>query len=93
MKLAINITPELRIRLMHAQTLEIEMPIADAPEGWRLVPESWLPDGDGQIPSCMSAAGARRLKVLADLDLTYYELDEVFRAMLAAAPKLEGGIA
>lgn len=61
------------------------------PAGWRLVPESWLPDGDGQIPSCMSAAGARRLKVLADLDLTYYELDEVFRAMLAAAPKPQGG--
>ncbi|MNH21328.1 hypothetical protein D3C79_811330 [compost metagenome] len=60
------------------------------PTGWRLVPDSWLPDGDGQIPSSMSAAGARRLKVLADLDLTYYELDEVFRAMLAAAPLQPG---
>lgn len=38
MKLTIPITPELRVRLLHAQSLEIEVPDTTVPEGWQLVP-------------------------------------------------------
>ena len=38
MKLTIPITPELRVRLLHADNIEIEVPDTAAPEGWQLVP-------------------------------------------------------
>lgn len=51
------------------------------------VPEGWLPQGDWQIPLAMSIAGHRRLKELTSIEPNLYEIDEVFRAMLAAAPR------
>lgn len=46
MKLTIAITPELRFRLTHAETLDIEVPEPTmvVPEGWQLVPVDATPE-------------------------------------------------
>lgn len=75
MKLTIPITPELRVQLLHAQSLEIELP-----EGWQLVP-FWPTEA-------MIAAGNEAFWNGKD---NATSIMGVYRAMLAAAPKPEGG--
>ncbi|WIJ42559.1 hypothetical protein QPK06_05120 [Aeromonas veronii] len=83
MKLSIQITPEMRIRLMHAQTIEIDVPISvSVPEGWKLVPS----DADTD----MMAAGVASMEEYIK-DMEWDEAAMIYTAMLAAAPKPDGG--
>ncbi|MGL6415581.1 hypothetical protein ACSZMN_16755 [Aeromonas veronii] len=80
MKLSIKITPEMRIRLMHAQTIEIDVPISvSVPEGWKLVPveptNQMFEAGNSTYWATSTNLGA----IIA-----------TYKAMLAAAPKPDG---
>jgi hypothetical protein len=82
MKLSIQITPEMRIRLMHAENLEIEVPVSYVvPEGWRLVPC----DADTD----MMAAGVASMEEYIK-DMEWDEAAMIYTAMLAAAPQPDG---
>lgn len=80
MKLSIPLTPMMRVQLLHAQSIEIEVPDAVVPKGWQVVPveptramceafhnahEEWENGGDWRLDSP----------------------DHQWRAMLAVAPK------
>lgn len=47
MKLTIALTPEMRVRLMYAETVEIDVPVSCVvPEGWQLVPSDVSVEGE-----------------------------------------------
>ncbi|MFM5554746.1 hypothetical protein ACET6R_11290 [Aeromonas veronii] len=82
MKLSIQITPEMRIRLMHAENLEIEVPVSCVvPEGWKVVPV------EPTIEMCDAGA-------IYDQRMQRDEIGPTFagcyRSMIAAAPQPDG---
>lgn len=101
MKLSIQITPEMRIRLMHAQSLEIEVPDSCVvPEGWKAVAAAIL---DGSVQEVVDREGRADGYRCAHCSLkaeTHYEVDggthdaecivHKAKAMLAAAPQPDG---
>lgn len=81
MKLSIEITPEMRVRLMYAETVEIDVPVSCVvPEGWKLVPLEPTPD--------MSLNAMMKATIKYRCQDAYRR---VYRAMLAAAPQPEEG--
>ncbi|MFM5530418.1 hypothetical protein ACET7F_12480 [Aeromonas veronii] len=79
MKLSIQITPEMRIRLMHAQSLDIEVPDSCVvPEGWQLVPVD------------VSVEGEWVANYEPNIHYRHEARAEIL-AILAAAPKPDGG--
>lgn len=74
MKLTIALTPEIRVRLMYAETVEIDVPVSCVvPEGWQVVPvEPTTP----MLAAFVEAGG----KAISG-----------YKAMLATAPKPDGG--
>ena len=81
MKLSIQTTPEMRIRLMHAQTIEIDVPISvSVPEGWKLVPVEPTNQMFEAGNSAYWSTETNRCAIIA-----------TYSAMLAAAPKPDGG--
>lgn len=82
MKMTIQLTPEMRIRLMHAQNLVIEVPdLFAAPEGWRIVP--WTAD-----TNMMDAGVASMEEYIKDME--WDEAAMIYTAMLASAPQYKG---
>jgi chorismate mutase len=80
MKLSIKLTPDMRIRMMHAQTIEIDVPISvSVPEGWKLVPVEPTQE------MCANATLKAAIKYRC-----HDAYRRVYRAMLAAAPKPDG---
>ncbi|HHQ4791289.1 TPA: hypothetical protein ACSP21_002184 [Aeromonas veronii] len=80
MKLSIQITPEMRIRLMHAQSLEIEVPVSCVvPEGWKVVP---IEPTDKMYVAGESAYWSK--------DTNRGSIVSTYRAMIAAAPQPDG---
>ncbi|MGU5720501.1 hypothetical protein [Aeromonas hydrophila] len=81
MKLSIKLTPEMRIRLMHAENLEIEVPVSCVvPEGWKVVPieptDQMYVAGNSAYWSTSTNRGA---------------IVSTYSAMIAAAPQPEEG--
>lgn len=89
MKLTIPITPELRVRLLHAQNIEIEVPDTAVPEGWQLVPA--LPTSE--MCDAFHRADNEWEDGWAWDDNGNRHWSPVYQwvAMLAAAPNPEGG--
>ncbi|HDX8367391.1 TPA: hypothetical protein RQN08_002639 [Aeromonas dhakensis] len=80
MKLSIKLTPEMRIRLMHAENLEIDVPISvSVPEGWKLVP---VEPTDQMFEAGNSAYWST--------STNHDAIIATYRAMLTAAPKPDG---
>ncbi|MGU5659800.1 hypothetical protein [Aeromonas veronii] len=88
MKLSIQITPELRIRMMHAQTIEIDVPISvSVPEGWKLVP---VEPTDAMYDAGKTAGTGEVCKTWDGNGYEFGSPAPIYEAMLAAAPKPDG---
>lgn len=82
MKLSIKLTPEMRVRLMYAETVEIDVPVSCVvPEGWKVVPveptDQMYVAGNSAYWSTSTNRGA---------------IVSTYSAMLAAAPQPDEGI-
>lgn len=65
MKLTIPITPELRVRLLYAENIEIEVPDTAAPKGWQVVqcePFAW----SYEWASCITTDGPQNFKAVIE---------------------------
>ncbi|MGE6294226.1 hypothetical protein [Aeromonas media] len=82
MKLTIAITPMLRVQLLHAQNIEIEVPDTAVPEGWQLVPMK------PTRAMCEAFHNAHEEWENGD-DWQRDSPDHQWKAMLAMAPKPE----
>ncbi|GKQ61230.1 hypothetical protein KAM338_14070 [Aeromonas caviae] len=82
MKLNIALTPEMRVRLMYAETVEIDVPVSCVvPEGWKVVPveptDQMYVAGNSAYWSTSTNRGA---------------IVSTYSAMIAAAPQPDEGI-
>lgn len=82
MKLSIKLTPKMRVRLMYAETVEIDVPVSCVvPEGWKVVPveptDQMYVAGNSAYWSTSTNRGA---------------IVSTYSAMLAAAPQPDEGI-
>lgn len=82
MKLSIQISPEMRIRMMYAETVEIDVPVSCVvPEGWKLVPS------EPTIEMCDAGAIYDQRMQRDDIGPTFAGC---YRSMIAAAPQPDG---